>query len=62
MALRFLAGDELGSIKSVRYSPNAAHGGPNAQVTTLLNGTCNPVQVLAVGPISEPSSLVHGFF
>ncbi|KAF8077995.1 hypothetical protein FPV67DRAFT_1402757 [Lyophyllum atratum] len=58
---RFLAGDELGNIKSVCYSSDA--GGETKTATkTLHNGASCAVQVLAVGPSSAGSQLLAAGF
>ena len=50
--LRFLTGDELGNVKSLRYSLAGAIGGSQVELKTihagtLSNGKPNAVQALA---------------
>lgn len=47
---RFLTGDELGNIKSVRYTPDVAEGEAKSAIKTLYNGKSSGVQVLAITP------------
>ncbi|KAG6911488.1 hypothetical protein DXG01_014562 [Tephrocybe rancida] len=54
---RFLVGDDLGNIKAVTYSPDAAQDDVKTKIKTLWNGSSNAVQVLA----AFPSKLAAGF-
>ncbi|KAF9005604.1 hypothetical protein BDQ17DRAFT_1239871 [Cyathus striatus] len=64
---RFVIGDELGNIKTLRYLPQPSSDLPHTQVTTVHrkreNDVANPVQALATAAQhSSPDSLLAASF
>ncbi|RDB21318.1 WD repeat-containing protein 74 [Hypsizygus marmoreus] len=56
---RFLTGDELGNIKTLRYSPDAPADASRTTTATLYSGNSNSVTVLAVDPQAGGSKFVQ---